>query len=86
MKLQIERQSRGWSRAELARRAGLNPSTVSLIEAGRLIPYTTQLEKLCGALGLPPSDAAQLCEAPAGPLLGSSSGGATSNGEGARRR
>jgi transcriptional regulator with XRE-family HTH domain len=62
MKLQIERESRGWSRAELARRARLNPSTVSLIEAGRLRPYPSQLEKLCGALGLPASDAEQLCE------------------------
>ena len=46
------RESRGWSRAELARRAGLNASTVGSIENGRMRPYDCQLLKLADALDL----------------------------------
>ena len=49
-RLTREREIRGWSRAELSRRAGLNPSQVGLFESGRLIPYPVQLRKLAGAL------------------------------------
>ena len=52
-----ERERRGWSRAELARRAHLNAATVSLIESGRLEPYRSQLLKLADALGLREEDA-----------------------------
>ena len=45
-----ERESRGWSRAELARRAQLNAATVGQIEAGRLVPYAVQLDKIAAAL------------------------------------
>lgn len=47
------RQERGWSRAELARQARLNSSTVGQIESGRLKPYKSQLEKLATAFGVP---------------------------------
>jgi transcriptional regulator with XRE-family HTH domain len=53
LKLTIERQRRGWSRAELARRADLNPATVSVIESARFQPYPGQLRKLARALGVP---------------------------------
>ena len=56
MRLTTERTRRGWSRSELARRAHMNPSTVSLIESGRLVPYPSQLRKLERALGLKPSE------------------------------
>ena len=46
------RENKGWTRAELAREAGLNPSTVGVIESGRLIPYDSQAEKLAQALGV----------------------------------
>ena len=46
------REGRGWSKSELARRAGLNQTTVSAVEIGRLIPYDTQLRKLAEALGV----------------------------------
>ena len=46
------REARGWSRAELARRANMNPSTISLIESGRQVPYPSQTEKLAAALGV----------------------------------
>jgi transcriptional regulator with XRE-family HTH domain len=60
MALRRVRESRGWSRAELARRAQLNAATVSLIEAGRLLPYPAQLAKLSVALDWPESEAASL--------------------------
>lgn len=47
------RESKGWSKAELARRADLNASTVGQIEAGRLRPYPGQVAKLARALGVP---------------------------------
>ena len=51
-RLSAERRRFGWSRAELARRAGMNAGTVSLIETGRLLPYPSQLAKIAGALGI----------------------------------
>ena len=50
------RLRKGWSKAELARRAGLNASTVGVIESGRLIPYAGQVAKLAAALGVPPQE------------------------------
>lgn len=47
------REQKGWSQAELARRSGLHPSTISLLESGRLVPYPGQLTKLALALGVP---------------------------------
>jgi ribosome-binding protein aMBF1 (putative translation factor) len=55
-RLKSEREARGWSRAELARRARVNPSTVGLIEAGRFVPYRGQVAKLARALGLSERD------------------------------
>jgi transcriptional regulator with XRE-family HTH domain len=62
MRLSEERALRGWSRAELARRAGINASTVGLIESGRLRPYPSQLLKLANALGISESEAHLLLE------------------------
>lgn len=53
MFLKVERQRRGWSQAELARRARMSAATVSQIESGRMRPYDSQLRKLRRALGLP---------------------------------
>jgi transcriptional regulator with XRE-family HTH domain len=60
--LRTLRHARGWTRAELARRSGLNASTVGLIEAGRLVPYPSQLTKLAKALGVPRLEAGRLPE------------------------
>ena len=57
MQLTTERRLRGWSKAELARRAGMNPTTVGLIESGRFHPYPAQLQKLASALGWPEAEA-----------------------------
>lgn len=45
-----EREARGWSKSELARRAQMSNSTVGAIESGRLTPYESQLRKLADAL------------------------------------
>jgi transcriptional regulator with XRE-family HTH domain len=52
LQLTAERLRRGWSQAELARRSGMNATTISLIESGRFRPYRAQLVKLARALGL----------------------------------
>ena len=52
-RLETMRRQRGWSQAELARRACLNQVTVNQIERGRLRPYPSQLGKLALALGIP---------------------------------
>jgi ribosome-binding protein aMBF1 (putative translation factor) len=62
MRLSEERALRGWSRAELARQAGLNASTVGLIESGRLRPYPSQVEKLARALNIADSETHLLLE------------------------
>ena len=45
------RKQAGMSQAELARRAGVHNSTLSLIESGRLHPYPSQILKLATGLG-----------------------------------
>ena len=62
MLLTTERKRRGWSQAELARRARMNPNTISLIESGRFQPYDSQLRKITEALGLPEGHAGGLLE------------------------
>jgi transcriptional regulator with XRE-family HTH domain len=54
------REARGWSKAELARRAKLNASTVGAIENGRVVAYEAQLKKLARALGIPVSENGKL--------------------------
>jgi transcriptional regulator with XRE-family HTH domain len=49
-----ERRQRGWSQAELSRKTGIHPTTLSLIENKRFTPYRSQLLKLARALGIPP--------------------------------
>jgi transcriptional regulator with XRE-family HTH domain len=56
LKIEELRRARGWSQAELARRAGLRAATVSAIENGqtRGIDFDT-LEKLAQALDVDPA-------------------------------
>ncbi len=54
--LQMERERRKWTRAELARRAGMNGVTVGQIENGRIAPYPVQLQKLGAVLGISPGE------------------------------
>jgi DNA-binding XRE family transcriptional regulator len=48
------RESRGWSQAELARRAGISRAAVSAIEVNRLVPSVT------AALGYDPAGAGEV--------------------------
>ncbi len=62
LRLSIERERRHWSKAELARRARLDQSAISRIEASRLVPYPTQLTRIAEALGWDIGDAEALLE------------------------
>jgi transcriptional regulator with XRE-family HTH domain len=48
------RQARGWTHAELARRAGMHRISVALTESGRSVSIRT-LEKLAKALRVKPA-------------------------------
>ena len=52
-RLTVERETLGWSKAELARRCvpPMNQATVGQIESGYINPRPSQLEKLAAALG-----------------------------------
>ena len=52
MTLKQIRKKRGWSQAELARRAGLNGNTICQIEVGRLFPFDVQQSKIAKALSM----------------------------------
>lgn len=58
-KLTELRQARGWSKAELARRAHLAEGDVGKIESGRLVPYEAQLRRLARVLDVPTAKATQ---------------------------
>lgn len=47
------RKEKQWSQNRLARAARLHPSTVSLIESGRLTPGASQMKRIAKALGVP---------------------------------
>jgi transcriptional regulator with XRE-family HTH domain len=49
------RQARGWSQAELGRRAGISTHHVLRIELGHQSPTVTVLKKLAAALRVKPS-------------------------------
>jgi transcriptional regulator with XRE-family HTH domain len=54
------RTERRLSKAELGRRAGLNYTTVDLVERGRLRPYPGQVQKLARALGVRADEVSEL--------------------------
>src|SRR5262245_27160392 len=49
--VKASRQQRGWSQAELARRAGISRAAVSAIEVDRLVPSVAAALSLAAALG-----------------------------------
>ena len=67
LRLTQERQARGWSQAELSRRARLHPSELSKIECGRIRPYRPLLRRLALRLGLRAADAERLLDKVSGP-------------------
>jgi len=62
LRLVEERKARGWSQAELARRARLVAPVLSTIESRRLRPYPTQLRRLARALQWPLEQAERLLD------------------------
>ena len=60
LRLTETRRARGWSKAELARRARIDQALMSKIELGRLRPYPVELRRLARALGLPADASASL--------------------------
>jgi len=57
-----ERLAHGWSRQELAELARLAPGDVGKIEAGRIVPYHSQLLRIARALEWPADRATELLE------------------------
>lgn len=51
IRLKIERERRGLSRAALARAAGLGQGLYGWIESRRFVPYPPQLERIAQAVG-----------------------------------
>lgn len=55
-KLVKRRENLGLTAAELARRAGIDRSTISKIEHGSFTPYPTQIRRIAAALSAGPED------------------------------
>ena len=47
----LERRKQGWSQAELARRAGINATSMSRIESGKEPPFPHRGQRIADALG-----------------------------------
>jgi len=68
-RIRIERESRGWSLAELAGRAGVSRSMIHKIEHGGSSPTAALLGRLSGAFGLSMSTLIARAETVTGRLL-----------------
>lgn len=54
--LTAARQSKGWSRAELGRRARIHPADIGKLEAGRIFPWPAWRQRLAEALEIPAAE------------------------------
>jgi transcriptional regulator with XRE-family HTH domain len=54
------REARGWSKTELAKRSGLDPSSVSRLEAGERTPESGTVDALAAALAISPVERERL--------------------------
>ena len=61
-RLRLERETRGWSLAELAQRSGVSKAMISKVERCEASPTATVLGRLSGAFGLPLSALFALAE------------------------
>jgi transcriptional regulator with XRE-family HTH domain len=52
IRLTHERHRRGWSQAEVSRRTGIHPTTISHLESGEVKPWPAYREKLSVLFGL----------------------------------
>src|SRR5438445_11511435 len=62
LRLRKVREAKGWSRARLAREAGVNASIACMVELGKLHCYPVQLARFAKALGIPAAQAGSLLE------------------------
>ena len=60
LRLEAERRKRGWSQAEVARRTGLHPSTISHLEAGDIRPWPSYIKRLARLFDVPRDELTQL--------------------------
>src|SRR6185437_7542422 len=68
-RLKLERESRGWSLAELAERSGVSKAMVSKIERLEASPTAATLVRLAGAFDLTLAALLARAETPAGPVI-----------------
>ena len=68
-RIRIERESRGWTRAELVERAGVSRAMIHKIERGESSPTATLLGRLSGAFGISMSTLIARAEMQEGKLL-----------------
>lgn len=62
LRMTVLRMERGWSKAELGRRARVHPATVGKIENRRHVPYDAELTRIAEALGVKAAEAKRLLE------------------------
>lgn len=67
LRLTQERVRRGWTKADLARRARIDQGLLSKIELGRVMPYDVELARLARALRVPADGLMTKVEAPMSP-------------------
>ena len=63
LRMRIERERRGLSRAQVARRADINPTSYGLVEDGRLKPYPVWEQRIAAAISWPGEPASLFEEA-----------------------
>lgn len=56
LRLTLERHRRGWSQAEVSRRTGIHPSTLSHLESGEVKSWPAYREKLASLFGVSAED------------------------------
>lgn len=52
-RIRAARARKGWSQADLADKASLTPSAVSMYESGKRTPRADSLKRICESLGVP---------------------------------
>ncbi len=63
-RIKLERLKRGWRQEDLGYHTRMSGADISRIESGRMVPYPTQVERLCRILGLQPDELLEDVEAP----------------------
>ncbi len=56
LNLTVEREKRGWTKSELARRSGVPLAEICRIEGGKIFPYPGWRRKIARAMEMPESE------------------------------